>query len=97
MSGKTINKASKIGTVTIKKGPYFNIQFPKSQMKSIKNIGDGVSFILVNGVEINCIDQNLPSSTKQVLETSMNRFYKDEKNLVYDLLDYSKPLQIFSI
>ena len=82
--------------LTISKGSDFTVKIQKDMIYSISNQGEGVLFRLKNGIDINCVDPYMPNHTKQMIENSINRFFQDDNNVVIDLLNFNKPVQIFT-
>jgi hypothetical protein len=82
-----------MNTVTIKKGPGIKMVFNKSEIKNIRQTSDGVIFTLNSGMEIYDTN-NMPNGTKSSIESSLNRFYDNDADLIYDLTNYTQPITL---
>lgn len=83
--------------ITIKKGNEYVNKVEKDLLISIKPTSDGISFIFKNGFETRLIDERMPTYTKNILENSLNTIFKTKAEIIFDLNNYNKPLQMVLI
>ena len=81
--------------ITIKdgrRGPEFSLKVLRSDLLSVDQTHDGITFQIKTGIQFYVYDMNMPNSTKEVITNSINNFL--DRDLEVDLANYRKPVSI---
>jgi len=76
----------------IRKGEMEIINTDRSNLISVDQSHDGISFIFKNGIQVYATDNDMPIYTKDLIRNTTNSF--PTANLTINLSNYNKPVLI---
>jgi len=77
--------------ITIKKRN-FELNVDRSELVEVHETADGVAFHFKDGVQLLKLDSYMPSSTKQIIKNTIDKF--ETGNIIIDLDNQRQPARV---